>query len=184
MHTLQVNLTQLQKLEISPDQYVFLYCEVNKLTQDVRPPIIINHDFFISLQNAGFIKMNDNDSFALRGPAFELFPEESIELDEFIQTYRLIFADSGRTGIMGSKKDCTIKMKKFIEDNPEYSQNRILEAARTYVNSCAESNYKYLQQADYFISKQDKYGQPSSRLLAYLEEQEFKGSTNLFTRHV
>lgn len=74
-----------------------------------------------------------------------------------------------KPGSMGSKQACKNKLIKWMKENPEYSFNDIINAAKTYINSV--DNLRYLQNADYFIYKQDKSGINSSRLSSFIDEE-------------
>lgn len=80
-----------------------------------------------------------------------------------IQKYRDVFKGY-RVGSMGDKKACKSKMDKWLKDNEEYSFEQVIEAAEYYIKSL-QNDYKYLQQADYFIMK-DK----QSRLSAIIDD--------------
>lgn len=56
-----------------------------------------------------------------------------------------------------------------MKENPEYSFDDILNAAKLYVKEFY-SNATYLQNAEYFIFKQNSQKEESSRLSAYIDE--------------
>ena len=88
--------------------------------------------------------------------------------DEFIEEYRKLWKGL-KVGSLGSYRTCYDKMKRWMSENPNYSKEDILKAARIYINSL--DNYQYLQQADYFIFKKDGKDE-NSRLSAFIDEQE------------
>ena len=88
--------------------------------------------------------------------------------DEFIEEYRNIWKGL-KLGSMGSPSACRDKMLRWMKENPSYSKEDILKAARIYIKSL--DNYQYLQQADYFIYKKDGK-EESSRLSAFIDEVE------------
>ena len=88
--------------------------------------------------------------------------------DEFIEEYRNLWKGL-KVGSLGSYKTCYDKMKRWMSENPNYSKDDILKAARIYIKSL--DNYQYLQQADYFIFKKDGKDE-NSRLSAFIEEKE------------
>ena len=88
--------------------------------------------------------------------------------DEFIEEYRNLWKGL-KVGSLGSYRTCYDKMKRWMSENPNYSKEDILKAARIYINSLG--NYQYLQQADYFIFKKDGKDE-NSRLSAFIDEQE------------
>ena len=65
--------------------------------------------------------------------------------DEFIEEYRNLWKGL-KVGSLGSYKTCYDKMKRWMSENPNYSKDDILKAARIYIKSL--DNYQYLQQAE------------------------------------
>ena len=88
--------------------------------------------------------------------------------DEFIEEYRSI-CKGLKLGAMGSPSACKEKMERWMKENPNYSKEDILKAAKIYINSL--NNYQYLQAAHYFIYKKDGK-EEDSRLSAFIEEKE------------
>ena len=86
----------------------------------------------------------------------------SSELNEFIKEYRSLWKGL-KPGSMGSENNCRDKLYKWMTENPGYSKEDILKAAKIYLNTL--DNYKYLQAADYFILKDG-----NSRLSAFIDE--------------
>lgn len=83
----------------------------------------------------------------------------------------------------GDKNGCIAKMKQFFAANPEVRKQDVLTAADLYINPFRTStqNAKYMQRADYFISKKEA-GAKLSRLEQYLEQikdnQKLSGGNN------
>lgn len=88
--------------------------------------------------------------------------------DEFIEEYRNLWKGL-KVGSMGSPGACKEKMLRWMGENPNYSKEDILKAAKIYINSL--NNYQYLQAAHYFIYKKDGK-EEDSRLSAFIEEKE------------
>lgn len=88
--------------------------------------------------------------------------------DEFIEDYRKLWKGL-KPGSMGSENACKEKMLRWMGENPNYSKEDILKAAKIYINSL--NNYQYLQAAHYFIYKKDGK-EEDSRLSAFIEEKE------------
>ena len=88
--------------------------------------------------------------------------------DEFIEEYRKLWKGL-KPGSMGSENACKEKMLRWMGENPNYTKEDILKAARIYINSL--NNYQYLQAAHYFIYKKDGK-EEDSRLSAFVEEKE------------
>ena len=90
------------------------------------------------------------------------------KFDEFIEEYRNLWKGL-KVGSMGSPMACKEKMLRWMGENPNYTKEDILKAARIYINSL--NNYQYLQAAHYFIYKKDGK-EEDSRLSAFIEEKE------------
>ena len=88
--------------------------------------------------------------------------------DEFIEEYRNLWKGL-KVGSLGSPMACKEKMLRWMGENPNYSKEDILKAAKIYINSL--NNYQYLQAAHYFIYKKDGK-EEDSRLSAFIEEKE------------
>ena len=88
--------------------------------------------------------------------------------DEFIEEYRKLWKGL-KPGSMGSENACKEKMERWMGENPNYTKEDILKAAKIYINSL--NNYQYLQAAHYFIYKKDGK-EEDSRLSAFIEEKE------------
>lgn len=92
---------------------------------------------------------------------------------EWVEDWRKLFGSLRRDAI-GSKQACYKKMKTFFANNPEIRKDEIIRATEEYLHvfRTGKSDVKYLQQADYFISKAtvDGAGRTfNSRLELYLE---------------
>lgn len=88
--------------------------------------------------------------------------------EEWINEYRDIFKGK-RDGSMGSKGACIKKMDRFMAAHPEYDKEHILKATRRYIASL-KNDFRFIQQADYFISKEDHNKIVTSRLENFCEE--------------
>ena len=88
--------------------------------------------------------------------------------DEFIEEYRNLWKGL-KVGSMGSPNACKEKMLRWMGENPNYTKEDILKAAKIYINSL--NNYQYLQAAHYFIYKKDGK-EEDSRLSAFINETE------------
>lgn len=94
--------------------------------------------------------------------------------EEFITEYRNLWKGL-KVGSMGSHNSCSDKLSRWLKENPQYSKEDVLKAAKIYINSL--DNYQYLQQADYFVYKKDTYGE-SSRLSSFIDETEVNNNTD------
>jgi len=81
-----------------------------------------------------------------------------------------------KPGSMGSPKNCKDKLKRWMLENPEYTFENILKAVNIYINQF-NGDYRFLQQADYFIFKRDGK-EESSRLSAFIDEIDLVGNKN------
>ena len=178
-----LDLNFLKEQDISPEEFLVLIGLNNNL--DIEH----SKSWFTSLEQKGFIKRNLSEVI-LREKSKLLLDFLSIEsnysnykekkvikksnrvinegFDEFIEEYRNLWKGL-KVGSLGSYKTCYDKMKRWMSENPNYSKEDILKAARIYIKSL--DNYQYLQQADYFIFKKDGKDE-NSRLSAFIEEKE------------
>ena len=173
------NLNAEQNLSI--DEYLVLI--------HLQDDIIYNNSNLVltSLQDKGFIKIVTNEKIILRekGTLFlDLISIDSInsakdkkitkkssrsinsDLDVLAKEYRMLWKGL-KPGSMGSEQGCKEKLFRWMKNNPDYSKEDIIKAAKIYINSL--DNYTFLQQADYFIYKKDAYGE-SSRLSAFIDD--------------
>jgi hypothetical protein len=146
------------------------------------------------LQEMGLIKITSN-SIVLRKKGIDLLNEPRFVTsvttvverpEEWIEEFRKLFKGK-KPGAMGDKKGCLMKMKRFLQENPEVTKDQIIAATKSYIQSCASDGYRFLQRSDYFIYKQDNHKGESSRLSAWIDEldgsEEIKDtSTNNFIR--
>ena len=181
-----LDLNFLKEQNISPEEFLLLIELLSEKDED-HSPNCYNHNL---LEEKGFIKKTPEYNFVLREKSKLLLDFLSIEssysdykskkvvkkstrtisegFDEFIEEYRNLWKGL-KVGSLGSYKTCYDKMKRWMSENPNYSKEDILKAARIYIKSL--DNYQYLQQADYFIFKKDGKDE-NSRLSAFIDEQE------------
>lgn len=91
----------------------------------------------------------------------------SLELDEFIEEFRQLWKGK-KLGAMGSEKACKEKMYRWMSENPKYTKDDIIKAAKLYLSTV--DDITYLQKADYFIYKKDGK-EESSRLSDFINEE-------------
>jgi hypothetical protein len=89
------------------------------------------------------------------------------DLENFVEKYRLLWKGL-KPGSMGSTNGCKEKLERWMLENPQYSIDNIYNASKAYIKSV--DDYKYLQQADYFIYKKDAFGE-QSRLSSFIDEE-------------
>ena len=142
------------------------------------------HDYE-SLANKKLIKIlkiQDETKYILRHQA-KLLVEKSLngsieikgsvepiklKIDEDVKRFRSLFKGL-KPGAMGSKSNCTNKLQRWLTQNPEYSMDDVIKATKLYIASL-NGDYRYLQQADYFISKKFGKDDETSRLSAHIED--------------
>lgn len=176
-----IDFNLLAEQNLSIDEYiVLLYLSDNILYNNSK--IILE-----SLQEKQFIKIITDEKILIRekGKIFlELITIDCInstnnkkitkkssrvlnqDLDTFVKEFRNLWKGL-KPGSMGSESACRDKLFRWMQNNPSYTKEDILKAAKIYINSL--DNYNYLQQADYFIYKKDLNGE-SSRLSAFIDE--------------
>ena len=158
-----LDLNFLKEQDITPEEFLLLIGLNNNLN------IEHSKSWFTSLEQKGFIKRNLSEVI-LREKSKLLLDFLSIEsnysnykekkiikksnrvinegFDEFIEEYRNLWKGL-KVGSMGSPMACKEKMLRWMGENPNYSKEDILKAAKIYINSL--NNYQYLQAAHYFI---------------------------------
>jgi hypothetical protein len=137
---------------------------------------------YISLQEKQFVKITEDNDVILRekGKLFiELISVDKIaktkakkivyddEFLDFIAEYRLLWKGK-KVGSMGASASCLEKMQRWMKENPTYTKDEIIRAAKLYLDTI--ENLRYLQRADFFIFKQEENREESSRLSAFIEE--------------
>ena len=176
-----LDLNFLKEQNVTPEEFLALiYLNNNGET---------TKEILISLQEKQFIKLIEQE-IILREKSKLLLDFLSIEssysdykekkiikksnrvinegFDEFIEEYRKLWKGL-KPGSMGSENACKEKMLRWMGENPNYTKEDILKAAKIYINSL--NNYQYLQAAHYFIYKKDGK-EEDSRLSAFIEEKE------------
>lgn len=158
-----------------------------------REDFNISDETIVGMQTLGYVKITDSESglYDLRAKSLKF---KAVDIDtvveevkvstkstkttkvvkvDWIDEYRKLFkAKSTATGVMGARTQCIAKMQKFIKETGA-SKADILAATKLYLDTLQD--VRFLQQADYFISKNG-----GSRLEAFIEEYKEKGSTDTF----
>ena len=84
---------------------------------------------------------------------------------DWIIEWRKLFG-AVRADAIGSRADCYKKMKKYFSEHPSVRVEDVIQATKMYLLTVKDP--RYLQKADYFISKTVE-GSKGSRLDMYLE---------------
>ena len=86
------------------------------------------------------------------------------DVEKHINDYRKIFRNVRNDGI-GNKSTVKKNLIKFLNENPEFNIQDVLEAAKLYINSMPQGELKYAKRADYFIYKVPAPGAPRDSTL-------------------
>lgn len=174
---IQINPTIIKELEegkiYTPNGVMYLLSVYFELDETITPEIIKTQVNALKLfernYNTGSITWN----ITMFKDIKNVFNQSLVDNWEWVETYRQKFKDV-RKDAAGDKRGCMSKMQKFFAQYPEVRSTDILEAAQLYIRPFADGTEdpKYMQRADYFISKQVKIKNETtiqSRLLQYLE---------------
>ena len=166
---IEYNLNKIT--EFSPNEYIMLvlvaivsFKQLNKLIATGRREYSL---VAASLVEKGFITNTESSNHLLAehlvitDEGFELLDKRSIasltvkesEIDQWIDEWRGLFP-SGKSGgypIKGSRKNCLKKMVSFIKSYG-FSEDVIMSATNIYISNF-RGNYEYIQNAHYFIEK-------------------------------
>ncbi len=172
----------IQEQNLSIDEFMFL------LNFYITEEYNVNINMLNNLQEKQFIKKGQDEKIILREKAKLLIDFISIDkissinnkkqfkrspralnedIDKFVNDFRQKWKGL-KPGSMGSEQACKDKLIRWMELNPKYSKEQILNAVDIYLKSL--NNYTYLQQADYFIYKKEGRDE-HSRLSAFIDEE-------------
>lgn len=158
---------------LNPTMYVTLYAIYRKKENIIQ--YIKNLQIFErvieSLEKSGYVKIIGPDKtkdFILRKKAISLLGENDVS--EWYEEWRNLFPkgiNAGGYHYRGNKGEILKKLSKFVENNPEYTKEQIMQATSNYINRMMRSG-SYMMLAHYFIDKKDV----GSSLLTELENLE------------
>lgn len=137
----------------------------NKLLSDLEKKLYIK----ISGNNVLLRKKGHKIRLGLDSNTIRKTAVKHITTNDFVDKYRKLFKGK-KVGAMGDRNACIKKFKWFFDMYPQYDEEIILTATEKYIKSCRNNEYVFLQQADYFIRKQDVDKIERSRLASYCEE--------------
>jgi hypothetical protein len=60
---------------------------------------------------------------------------------------------SGGYAVKSGKASCSTKLRTFLKDHKEYTQEIVLQATKNYIEKCKFNGYQYMKLANYFINK-------------------------------
>ncbi len=79
-------------------------------------------------------------------------------VEDWIDVWYNLFPRGVKSGgylVRSDKNGCLNKMKKFVKNNPDFTQEIILKATSDYIDYMRMKNYAYMTLAHYFIYKND-----------------------------
>lgn len=189
----EVDIDKLIQFDISISHYLFLQFVYYQNYELLEKYIDTNHKFFnkddidylMSIELLSFI---NDESYLLSNlkvtdKFIDIFMEKEAEVkstsvskvEEWIDEWYDLWPKGIKSGgypVRSGVKGCLIKMKKFLQENKQYDKDIIMKATKDYVNNCRLNNYKFMQLAHYYISKNNM-----STLVANCELIEDKGET-------
>ena len=106
-------------------------------------------------------------------------------IEEWIDVYRNLFKGK-KPGAMGDKNACIVKMKELFLRRPDLSMDKVIRATEKYIQVESNQRWKYLMQADYFISKNQGNTRDGrvSKLEAYCDELDTNEPQNSFIHDI
>lgn len=196
--TISIDVNKLLDSTLTPDQFLLLSL-IHKKEYKLAERLVLslfgfsytsNNEIYELLQDEGWVKLNGPklpQDCVIRTKFANLLTQAeaaSIDVDTWIDEYRALFKNT-RPGAMGDKAACITKMQRFLSSY-DYTKDDILKATKYYVSTCAKEGYKYITNADYFISKLDTANNETCKLLSYIEEtkSEFFVATEDFTKSI
>ena len=90
---------------------------------------------------------------------------------EIIKKYREVFPKGRLPSGVPARNNVKILTENFrwFFGEYDYSWNEIIKATKMYVNEYRDNQYMYMQNSQYFISKQDKHKVKTSKLSDYCD---------------
>ena len=185
---MEINLAELVKHGLTPDEYVWLYQRYH----DTNIPVKYQLDK-MKLQSNGWVKVL-TDQVVIRQKAIKLFEGEPYVFDEskeeeetkkkeaitiagevskvkdWIQEYRELFPTKTPGGrlLRGTPSGCIKKMQTFVRNNSSrnnhITKDIVMNATKEYLKGQARDGYMYTKAANYFILKEQ-----DSLLLQHIE---------------
>lgn len=141
---------------LSPGAYMLLYCLVHNETDMIDKIVFVNNNKK-ELQEAGYIKLADDESIVLRQKALDLQAKVNpeVDFDTFWDKYHIV-TDQRKSNLQPSikywnklnkrEKQLAIdNIEKYYNSLPVYSTGRPVKIARTYLrdkNFNDEFSYK------------------------------------------
>jgi len=143
---------------LSIEEFIYLGICYNMKSDEpfcMKPPLTIDYE---KLETLGFIKITQ-DIVYLRDRAMGLFGKQSDDILELTKKFRELFPASIRTGgylVRSSESDIANKLRKFMKNYKNVTQEQILEATRRFVARKRQEGWQYMKTASYFIYKDNE----------------------------
>ena len=168
---------KIQKLNLNPNQMFLLLSFYKGMT----PTTITDGDKQVLIDN-GYLKDNSvthNGVKIIRtiDSYFNVKTNKTAKAlmgnfhEKFIINYRELFPTGKLPSGVPSRNNIKILTENFrwFFDEYDYTWAEILKATKMYVNEYQRNNYLYMQNSQYFISKQDKHKVKTSKLADYCD---------------
>jgi hypothetical protein len=171
---MELNISKLEELQLSPDEYVFLYFLVNPNVSSLSDLLKVD---FVKLEQKGLIKIGPDETYYSRKAAIDLVAsgkkedkDTSVEslshvervkelnkVVDWIPDWRALFPVGVKTGgysVRGTRGGCVKKMRSFLRRHSSVTKDQIFKATKKYIAEKQVVNFAYMKIADYFIEKE------------------------------
>jgi hypothetical protein len=154
------------KQKVRPATY-----DVNDLKHLIESGYITKEDtsYKISIEGAKIIRnLNSYFERQKKKTAAELMGKDYAN---YVKQYREIFPAQKLPSGVPARNNVKILTENFrwFFTEFEYSWDEVIEATKHYVNEFRLKDYKYMQNSQFFISKQDKHKVKTSKLADYCD---------------
>jgi hypothetical protein len=174
-------LNKILSYKITPNQCLLLFAvkqkvrpatyDVNDLKHLIESGYITKEDtsYKISIEGAKIIRnLNSYFERQKKKTAAELMGKDYAN---YVKQYREIFPAQKLPSGVPARNNVKILTENFrwFFTEFEYSWDEVIEATKHYVNEFRLKDYKYMQNSQFFISKQDKHKVKTSKLADYCD---------------
>lgn len=139
----KVDINFLHKHDLSPNEYIILYCFYNDIT--------IKWNYEKDLENLFIKKYIDEKTRLLTEKSVSLF---SKNFNDWLNDWRALWPTHllpGGYRVSGNTVQVYRRMKKFMNDFPEFTPEIIIKATKKYIDNCRINNYRYMKKNAKFI---------------------------------
>lgn len=167
---IEIDTDQLIELGITPNQYVNIYLlelkdiDTIKGFMDINGEDYTKKDFYnLYIKDLITNEIDENNEEELNIENLKLnknIQQQILEKErkflDFVNSYYELFPKGVKTGnlfVKSNKAKCGSKLKKFIQNHKEYTEEIILQATKNYIEYCKRKNYEFMKTAFYFIDK-------------------------------